>query len=31
MTRHFLDVDDLSCEELEEVLALAPVPVDEVA
>ena len=23
MTRHFLDVDDLSCEELEEVLALA--------
>lgn len=26
MTRHFLDVDDLSCEELEEVLALATRP-----
>jgi ornithine carbamoyltransferase len=26
VTRHFLDVDDLSCEELEQVLALAAVP-----
>ena len=29
MTRHFLDVDDLSCEELDDVLALAAVPVAE--
>ncbi|MHB8330305.1 MAG: Rossmann-fold NAD(P)-binding domain-containing protein [Acidimicrobiales bacterium] len=27
MTRHFLDVDDLSCDELEQVLALASSPV----
>jgi ornithine carbamoyltransferase len=27
MTRHFLDVDDLSCAELDEVLALASLPV----
>jgi ornithine carbamoyltransferase len=26
VTRHFLDVDDLSCDELEQVLALAAVP-----
>jgi ornithine carbamoyltransferase len=26
VTRHFLDVDDLSCDELEEVLAVASVP-----
>lgn len=31
MTRHFLDVDDLSCEELEAVLALAAVPAPELA
>jgi len=29
-TRHFLDVDDLSCEELDSVLSLAAVPVAEV-
>ncbi len=29
MTRNFLDVDDLSCAELEEVLALATSPIDE--
>ena len=28
-TRHFLDVDDLSCEELDSVLSLAAVPVAE--
>jgi len=30
MTRHFLDIDDLSCDELDEVLALAARPVAEV-
>ena len=29
MTRHFLDVDDLSCDELDDVLALAALPVAE--
>jgi ornithine carbamoyltransferase len=29
MTRHFLDVDDLSCEELDDVLAMAAVPAAE--
>jgi ornithine carbamoyltransferase len=28
VTRHFLDIDDLSCDELDEVLTLASVPVD---
>jgi ornithine carbamoyltransferase len=31
MTRHLLDVDDLSCGELEEVLALAAAPAGELA
>jgi ornithine carbamoyltransferase len=31
MTRHFLEVDDLSCDELEAVLALAAAPPAEVA
>jgi ornithine carbamoyltransferase len=31
VTRHFLDVDDLSCEELETVLALAALPAEELA
>jgi len=30
MTRHFLDVDDLSCQELDDVLALAALPLAEV-
>jgi ornithine carbamoyltransferase len=30
MTRHFLDVDDLSCDELDNVIALAALPVAEV-
>jgi ornithine carbamoyltransferase len=30
MTRHFLDVDDLSCDELDDVLALAALPLAEV-
>jgi ornithine carbamoyltransferase len=30
MTRHFLDVDDLSCDELDDVLATAALPVAEV-
>ncbi|HXQ90186.1 MAG TPA: ornithine carbamoyltransferase [Acidimicrobiales bacterium] len=30
MTRHFLDVDDLSCEELDSVLSLAAFPVADV-
>jgi ornithine carbamoyltransferase len=30
MTRHFLDVDDLSCDELDDVLAMASLPVAEV-
>ncbi|HEY5024415.1 MAG TPA: ornithine carbamoyltransferase [Acidimicrobiales bacterium] len=30
MTRHFLDVDDLSCDELDDVLAAASLPVAEV-
>jgi ornithine carbamoyltransferase len=30
MTRHFLDVDDLSCDELDDVLATASLPVAEV-
>jgi ornithine carbamoyltransferase len=29
MTRHFLDVDDLSCDELDDVLAVAALPVAE--
>jgi ornithine carbamoyltransferase len=29
MTRHFLDVDDLSCDELDDVLAMAAVPAAE--
>lgn len=31
VTRHLLDVDDLSCEELEQVLALAATPASELA
>lgn len=31
MTRHFLDVDDLSCDELDRVLELASLPVDRTA
>jgi len=30
MTRHFLDVDDLSCEELDSVLSMAALPVADV-
>jgi ornithine carbamoyltransferase len=30
MTRHFLDVDDLSCDDLDDVLAMASLPVAEV-
>ncbi|HVA03357.1 MAG TPA: ornithine carbamoyltransferase [Acidimicrobiales bacterium] len=30
MTRHFLDIDDLSCDELDDVLATASLPVAEV-
>jgi ornithine carbamoyltransferase len=30
MTRHFLEVDDLSCDELDDVLALAALPLAEV-
>ena len=30
MTRHFLDVDDLSCDELDDVIALAALPLAEV-
>ncbi|HUY22240.1 MAG TPA: ornithine carbamoyltransferase [Acidimicrobiales bacterium] len=30
MTRHFLDIDDLSCDELDDVLATAALPVAEV-
>ena len=30
MTRHFLDVDDLSCDELDDVLATAALPLAEV-
>jgi ornithine carbamoyltransferase len=29
MTRHFLDVDDLSCDELDDVLAMAALPLGE--